>query len=350
MDCMIDHSNSNILYNSTQNGGLSKSTNGGSSYSSIKPAGASGSWVTPYIMHPTNSLIIYGGYSDIYKSTNGGGSWSNLGYNGSGAMVHGVNNTSRIYATVDNSNTVYMSNNAGSSFTTVTSNLPSGSLTFIAVNPDNSPEVWVTYGGYTVGRKVYRSGNAGTSWTNYSASLPNIPVNCIAFQDTDGSPDNAVYVGTDVGVYYRDDDIGDWIPFMNGMPAVIVMDLEINYTSGVITAATYGRGFWRSSLYTDCPTWYTLNQANDPSNPLYTGFQHYEASDTVWSSRIITGGIGTDVTYQAGILVRLQQGFHAKTGNKFVAKIGPCAGTAPEPPFPNTYGITGTYAGPMIEE
>jgi hypothetical protein len=347
MDCMIDHSNSNVLYNSTQNGGLNKSTNGGSSYSGIKPSGASGSWITPYIMHPTNSQIIYGGYSDIYKSTNGGASWTNLGYNGSGAMVHGVNNTFRIYASIDNSNTVYMSNNAGASFTTVTSNLPSGSITFMAINPDNSVELWVTYGGYVSGRKVYRTGNAGSSWVNMSGSLPNIPINCIVFQDTDGVPDNAVYVGTDVGVYYRDDDIGDWIPFMNGMPSVIVMDLEINYNSNVITAATYGRGFWRSSLYSDCPSWYTLYQSNDPSNPNYTGFQHYEASDTVWSSRIITGGIGTDVYYQAGTLVRLKQGFHAKEGNRFKAAIGPCSGTEPSQPGAEALQLKGTYAGPM---
>jgi hypothetical protein len=266
-------------------------------------------------------------------------------------MAIGTNNTGRIYASVDNSKTVYMSNDAGATFTTISGPLPSGSITYIAVNPDNSPEVWVTYGGYTAGRKVYRSGNAGTSWTNMSGSLPNIPVNCIVFQDTDGVPDNAVYVGTDVGVYYRDDDIGDWIPFMNGMPSVIVTDLYIHYNSGQITAATYGRGFWRSDLYSDCPTAYGLTVGNDPSNPNYTGFQHYEASSSVTSTRTITGGIGTDVTYQAGSYVSLLVGFHAKTGNEFHALIGPCSGTAPEPPLANTnYGITGTYAGQMIQE
>ena len=52
MDAMIDHSNSNILYFSTQNGGLRKSTNGGTTSFGIKPAGSSGSWVTPYVMNP----------------------------------------------------------------------------------------------------------------------------------------------------------------------------------------------------------------------------------------------------------------------------------------------------------
>jgi len=71
MDCMIDHGNSDVLYNSIQYGDLYKSTNGGTSFSFIKPGTASGSWVTPFIMDPLNSQVIYGGWSDIYKSTNG---------------------------------------------------------------------------------------------------------------------------------------------------------------------------------------------------------------------------------------------------------------------------------------
>jgi photosystem II stability/assembly factor-like uncharacterized protein len=349
MDCMIDHSNSNTLYNSTQFGGLNKSTDGGASFFSVKPAGSSGSWITPYIMNPANAQIIYAGYSNIFKSSNGGSTWTDLGYDGSGSMAIGTSNTSKVYATVDNSNIVYMSDDAGATFTNVTNGLPTGSITFIAVNPENSNDVFVTYGGYTAGRKVFLSTNSGTSWTNISGTLPNIPVNCIAYEDTDGIPNDALYIGTDVGVYYRDDDIGDWIPFMNGLPAVIVFDLEINEAANVITAATYGRGFWRSDLYSDCPPGYSLTVANDPGNPNYTGFQHYEASSTVTSSRIITGGIGTDVTYKAGTAVTLQQGFNARAGNKFKAILGPCSGTAPEAQENSAIPITGTYVGMMTE-
>ncbi len=333
MDCAMDYTNGNIMYNNIQFGSLQKTTNGGATYAGIQPAGSSGSWVTPIVMNSTNPLIIYGGYSDIYRSLDGGATWSNRGFDGSGAMaVGGPSNPARVYASVDGSSTIYMSNDDGGTFSNISAGLPAGTITFIAVNPDNSFDVFVTFGGYTAGQKVYQSTNAGTSWTNISGSLPNIPINCIAFEDNDGAPNDAVYVGTDVGIYYRDDDIGDWIPFMNGLPSVIVFDLEINHTSGVITAGTYGRGFWRSALYTDCPSWYTLVPANDPSNPLSSGFQHYEASDSVTGNRVITGGIGTDVTYQAGTKVRLYQGFHVLANNRFQAVLGPCSGTAPPVP------------------
>ena len=343
MDCMIDHSNSNILYNSMQDGDFVKSTNGGTTFFEIQPSGSTGSWITPMIMNPSNSSIIYGGFDDIYKSTNGGSSWSNKGYNGSRAMAIGTNNTDRVYAAVDGSNTIYMSNDGGTSWTDISAGLPNLNITFIAVNPDWSLDVFVTFAEYSSGQKVYRSTNAGTSWTNISGTLPNIPVNCIAYEDKNGSPNDALYIGTDVGVYYRSDVTGDWIPFMNGLPAVMVFDLEINKTSGVITAGTYGRGLWRSALYSTCLTNYGLTTGNDPSNPNYTGFQYYEASNSITSSRTITGGVGTDVTYKADNKVVLTSGFHAKKDNLFKAVLGPCTGSTKEPN--GIIKITGTFEG-----
>ena len=326
MDCMIDFINSNILYNETQYGDLEKSTNGGNSFFSVQPAGTKGNWITPMIMDPTNHLIIYSGYSDVYKSFNGGSSWTNMGGDGRDGLAIGTNNPSRLYAA--SGSTLYTSANGGSTWTNITAGLPGIQITFIAVNPDNSSEVYVTVGGYTDGQKVYRSLNAST-WTNISGTLPNVPVNCIAYKDNNGSPNEALYIGTDIGVFYRDANHTDWIPFRNGLPTVPVFDLEINNTSSVITAGTFGRGLWRTAVYSACPSDYLLTTGNDPSNPNYTGYQFYDASNSVTSSRIITGGIGTDVTYQSNNYVVLTTGFNAREDNLFKAKLGPCGMGAP---------------------
>ncbi len=339
MDCMIDYTNSNIMYYSSQYGDLVKSTNGGTSYSGIKPAGAAGTWVTPYIMNPTNPSIIYAGYTDIYKSSDGGATWTNLGYAGSSAMAIGTSFTSRVYAA--NGTSIWRTDDAGSTWTSIATGLPGIGITSIAVNPDYSYDVFVTVGDYYAGQKVYYSGDGGSTWTNYSGTLPNVVVNCIVYEDNNGSPNHALYIGTDIGVFYRNSTIGDWIPFQNGLPNVPVFDLELNKTSGYLRAGTYGRGLWSSSLYSGCPTDYLLTVGNDPSNPNYTGVQYYEASNSVSSSRVITGGIGTDVTYKAGNYVSLTTGFQAKAGNLFKATLGPCQATAPP--------MKGTYAGPMTE-
>jgi len=100
--------------------------------------------------------------------------------------------------------------------------------------------------------------------------------------------------------------------------------LEINTNDNIIYAATYGRGLWKSALYTDCPSFFILTPGNDPSNPNYTGIQVYKASNSVTSTRTITGGFGTDVSYKAGIYIDLKPGFRAVQGNVFEAVIGPC--------------------------
>ena len=57
-----------------------------------------------------------------------------------------------------------------------------------------------------------------------------------------------MYIGTDIGVYYKNNNMSEWIPFNDGLPNVIVKELEIHYGAGTISAATYGRGVWESPL------------------------------------------------------------------------------------------------------
>jgi photosystem II stability/assembly factor-like uncharacterized protein len=350
MDCIIDFTNSSTMFYSLQNGEIYKSLTGGTTYQRIFSAAghsASAAWITPMLMDPTNRNILYLGCNEIHKSINGGTTWTNLiGSNGKGAMAMGTNNPNRIYAAAQWG--IQRSDNGGTNWAYL-SGLPSGNdyiITYLTVNPDNADQVYVSYGGYVGGTKVYRSLNAGVTWTNISGTLPNVPVNCIVFEDNNGSPAGAVYVGTDIGVFYRDNNLNQWIPFRNGIPCVPVFDLEINYTAGVITAGTFGRGLWRSTLYSACATSYNLTGANDPSNPNYTGFQYYEASNYITSSRDISGGIGTDVTYKAGSYVKLTTGFHGEEGNLFKGILGPCMASK-STVVKKT--VTGTYAGKLME-
>ncbi len=303
MDCGIDPNNSNNMYSMTQNGGMAHSTNQGVNWSSITPAGATGAWVTPMVVHPTNGAIVYAGYNDVYYSTNSGSTWTNRGSDGRGAFAMGTSNTSKLYAA--NGSTLQMSTNAGVGWTTVSSNgLPGSTITFIAVNPDNSNDVFVTYGGYTDGQKVYRSTNSGTSWTNVSGTLPNVPVNCIAYEDNNGSPNDALYIGTDIGVFYRDDVLGDWVPFSNWLPVVPVFDLEINEVANLVRAGTHGRGLWTSSTYTSCQASWNLSNAAAP------GYSYYQASDFITSSRTAGAGIGQELYFKAADRVILTTGFN----------------------------------------
>jgi hypothetical protein len=343
MDCAISHANSNVFYSTQQYGDLFKSTNGGSSFSYIRPSGSSGTWVTPVLMNPNNADILYIGYTDVYRTDDGGSSWSNLGSDGRSALAMSPNSNSIIYAA--NGSTLQRTGNTGSSWTTISGNLPNHTITGIAVDPQAANQVWVSLGGFNDGQKVYFTSNAAAttvSWTNWSASLPNTIVNCIVTDDGLGT-DNVIYIGTDIGVFYRDGNMTDWMPFSNWLPVVPVFDLEINNTSNVITAGTFGRGLWRSSTYTDCPSNWALSGTGA------AGFSYYQASDYITSSRVFNKGVGQESIFKAANQVTLTPGFNVTGGSKFKATIGPCSSGVPGFDGSGGGNLTGTYAGPMPE-
>jgi PKD repeat protein len=155
-------------------------------------------------------------------------------------------NSNIIFVSTDDN--IYRTTNGGGSFTDITGSLPTNSvITSIEVNPSNSNELWLTRGGWTSGSHVFYSTNGGSSWSNITANLPNLPTNIVKY---DVGTNGGIYVGTDVGVYYYDNDLLTWMPFMNNLPNVIVNDLEIHENTNVIRAGTYGRGVWESPNYT----------------------------------------------------------------------------------------------------
>lgn len=252
-DCFIDWSNNNIIIASYVNGDFQKSTNGGGTWSAIQ-SGLTGSaaWIAPITQNPVNANIFYCGYQQVFKSTNKGTSWTQLGnMTGSGEVLHikvAPSNTNVIYAS--RASSLHKTTDGGLTWSSITGSIPVGSsqITGIAVDNLNPNNVYVTLSGYSAGNKVFYSNNAGISWTNYSTGLPNIPSNCIVYKNNSAG---AVYVGTDVGVYYRELSMSSWMPFMTGLPNVIVDELEIFYPTNKIRAATYGRGTWESDLYSN---------------------------------------------------------------------------------------------------
>jgi PKD repeat protein len=134
--------------------------------------------------------------------------------------------------------------NGGATWTNVTGAIPIslGAPTYITINPTNSNHAWVTLSGYAGGNKVYETVNGGTSWTNITANLPNLPVNCLIYQV--GSNDR-LYVGMDVGVYYKDGSSNSWTLYNSGLPNVPVKELAISPAAPTkLRAATYGRGVY----------------------------------------------------------------------------------------------------------
>jgi photosystem II stability/assembly factor-like uncharacterized protein len=247
MECIIDHSNANVMYGELYYGAIRKSTDGGSSWSPVTTP-SSGAWVTPFIMDATNASLIFVGYENVYKSTNGGSNWTQISSFGGDnlTVLHSApSNANYIYASTGKT-TLQRTTSGGVSWTEL--GLPSSkTLTYMAIHPTDPLKIWATFSGYDSDQKVYSSTDGGATWTNISGTgqLPNVPVNTIVYQK---DYNNRLYIGTDVGVYCKDDNSGGWVDYSTNLPNVIVNELEIQYSSMKLRAGTYGRGLWEAEI------------------------------------------------------------------------------------------------------
>jgi photosystem II stability/assembly factor-like uncharacterized protein len=339
----VDPTNSQIIYGETQFGGMIKSTDGGLTMEGLFTEEEPANWNAPFRIDPLNPATIYIGKANIHKSTDRGsfGSWTKIS-NFPVDQVHvdemaiAPSNSNTIYA-VKQVGGLWRTTDGGTSWTnlnTYDNGLPV--ITYITVHPTTPSTLWISCGWFWEGQKVYKSTNGGTTWTNVSGTLPNVAVNCILYQN---NTNNALYIGTDIGVFYKDDSMTDWIPFSNGIPIVIIKELEIHQGLGKLRAGTYGRGLYEGDLYgAGCASFYDFLD-----NASITGTVTVTANDSISSNRQITG-TSSNVTYQAGNKIRLKPGFKASINNSFRAQITPCT----SPMLRQTQKVlTGTYAGPM---
>ncbi len=103
---------------------------------------------------------------------------------------------------------------------------------------------------------VYRSTNGGTTWSSITANLPIAPANSLAIDPQNA---NTVYVATDQGVYFTTQVASCaqslsncWSVFGSGLPSAPVVAVSAapsSSSSPVLVAATYGRGIWQAPLW-----------------------------------------------------------------------------------------------------
>ncbi|OQP68613.1 T9SS type A sorting domain-containing protein [Niastella populi] len=242
MDCIISPTNANIAIGTSQNGAIYKTTNAGQSRSNLTQP-SSGNWITPLVMHPTNQNTVYGGWTGIYRSVNGGTNWTRI----SGTIINSKMNclavapgdTNYIYGSVGAK--LFRTNNGGATWDSVT--VPA-SINAIYVSQVNPSKIYLALN--STSNRVFVSTNRGTTLTNISNGLPALVARSIV---VDNNPSESIYVGMNVGVYYRDNVDTNWVEHASGLPLVAVNEVEIQKSSGKLRVATYGRGVWETSLW-----------------------------------------------------------------------------------------------------
>lgn len=255
MEGIVDINNSKVFYGFTQFGGsLNVSENGGKTYGYYVDAPAEekgtnddgGNWVTPMTMNSSGEL--FAGFSQLYKLENR--AWtkvSNYTFGGDLDNIE-IDPNDANFIMVSNGFNLHISKDKGASFSRI--RFASGRITSIEISNTDSNTVWLT-----TELGVYKSVNikdAAPTFTNISLNLPSETKNIIKHHTRSGN--NTIYVGTNLGVYYTNDDLTEWKTFDSGLPNTKISDLEINEEDSKLYAATYGRGVFVSDIQSQLPT------------------------------------------------------------------------------------------------
>lgn len=133
--------------------------------------------------------------------------------------------------------------------------LPNRSINGIALDPTvataSDPIGYAAVGGFDdttptnpghVFRVACQANCSSFTRQNKTGNLPNIPVDSIIVNP---NFPQQVFAGTDIGLYYTDDinaAVPTWIRFNNGLPNIMIWDMQIDRGSTTLSLWTRGRG------------------------------------------------------------------------------------------------------------
>jgi len=259
---LIDPVDPMIMYTEYQYGSFAKSTNGGDRFQAARNGINSQdrtNWNTPAIIDPLDHNVLYLGTHRLYKSLDQANTWFAI----SEDLTNGPGPAEISYGTITtidvspvdhhiiwvgtDDGLVWQSPDQGETWNQVTRDLPQRWVTRVVADPVNTATAYVTLSGYRYGsasHHIYRTVNSGLDWEAVDGNLPDVPVNDLIVH-----PDRPMWVAaTDVGVYLSTDAGNHWEPMGTGMPTAIITDLDFDYASQTLAAATYGRSAYYLKL------------------------------------------------------------------------------------------------------
>jgi len=196
----------------------------------------------PLIADPRQPGTLYFGTQRVWRSQDGGEHWTPLSGDLTGggaatltALAVAPSASLLLYAGTSDGQ-VRVSRDGGTNWSP-SAPLPGRFVTSIAVHPLLAERAFVGLSGFGSGH-IFRTEDAGGSWQDISRDLPDIPVNALWVDAL--SPDR-VYVGTDIGVFVLSPE-GSWVPLRQGLPNAVVLGFSQNPATGLLVAATHGRG------------------------------------------------------------------------------------------------------------
>ena len=263
MQNIIDPVDNTIIYTCAQDGGVTRNVViNGEKQNSVNirknipnETSLKNAWVAPYYLSEKDHNTITIGYNKIVRSRDKGNTWQYLSndlFAGKPVIdiAVGMNNDNIIYCVKGNS---YAYTYDGGVNWHTNKSLPLSNLNAIrvATNPYDDKIVYVVsdkWGNGITSYKVSKSVNGAQTFSDFSEGLPDVQCKVLVVEMNE-KQEERLYLGTNFGVYYRDESMSEWLKFGSDLPNSQVMDLAVHYKEQKLVVGTFGRGTWEIPLY-----------------------------------------------------------------------------------------------------
>ena len=230
----------------------------------------------PYVLNaitPARMVIPTG---NVWESTDQGANLTNVGTLGGaratralayGGRSGGIDNPDVLYIG-DNAGGLWLRTSSGGAVNQVTA-YPGGSPVDITLDPND----WLT--AYVIdSNQVFVTNDAGSTWNDVTGNLPSTnagALRSVAF--VPGSGFAMIAVGTDSGVFVtQTQHLGTWAELGANLPNTLTFDLNYDAADDVLVAGTLGRGSWTlSNASAVLPTADLRIEKSDDPDPVHAG-------------------------------------------------------------------------------
>ncbi len=256
-DCAIHPVATEVLYTSTQFGGIFRITapgnQPGAPLTVTPPYGADE--VVPFhtvvSLDPREPGTIYTGSTRVWRSTSAGSDWSPLptttsggSWNAETVSTIAVAPSAPLVMMVGKGAEIYRTQDGGQTWTASSAGLPGASINRIAIDHADANVAYAALAA-TDGASVYGSSDGGLHWEALSNGLPASPALVVRIDPVNPS---SLYAGTEAGVFRSTDRGRSWSRVGTGLPATSIQDLVIRPDGSAVRIATYGRGVWELTI------------------------------------------------------------------------------------------------------
>ncbi len=115
----------------------------------------------------------------------------------------------------------------------------------LACSAEDENRIWFAYPDGGDGEKIYTSYDGGESWVNVTTTALNSEH--ITYIMHQGGTDGGLYIGTYRTIWFKDDNMTEWLPYEDGLPEqVATCILRPFYRDDKIRLGAYSKGIWEA--------------------------------------------------------------------------------------------------------